>query len=94
MAGAIEPRFAARIPATKVSCWQAALLAWTHVPTSLPGISRILASDKSGWLIEMGPSMRPIVISGLLCMRSMSGVRLTKSNGSSWDIVTDYCGGA
>ena len=85
MAGAIEPRFAARIPATKVPCWQAALLAWTHVPQSLPGISRILASAKSGWLIEMGPSMRPIVVSGLPCMRSMSGVSLTKSNGVVMD---------
>ena len=37
MAGAIEPRFAARIRFTKVPRWQAELLAWPHVPTSLEG---------------------------------------------------------
>src|SRR5437773_12252237 len=44
IAGAAEFLLAHKTPATKVPCMQAALLACTHLPLNLPGISRIFSS--------------------------------------------------
>src|SRR5215468_9763967 len=48
IAGAIDPRLADRIPATKVPCRQAILLGWVHALFILPVISRIFSLARSG----------------------------------------------
>jgi hypothetical protein len=79
IAGAAELLFADKIPATKVPCMHARLLARAHVPPILPGISRTFSPARSGWVITTGPSTKPITISGLPLVTSINGVRLTKS---------------
>jgi hypothetical protein len=79
IAGAAELLFADKIPATKVLCMHAKLLARVHVPRSLPGISRTFSPVRSGWSMTTGPSTKPITISGLPLVSSINGVRLTKS---------------
>jgi hypothetical protein len=65
MAGAAEPRLAHKIPATKVPCRQAVLLLWVQLPLILPGTSRMVSPVRSAWLIAIGPSTSPTVISDL-----------------------------
>ena len=48
IAGAAESRFADRMPATKVPCEQAMLVALVQVLPILPGISPILSLARSG----------------------------------------------
>lgn len=81
MAGAAEPLFAHKMPAIKVPCMQAVLSARAQVPASVPGISRILAFVRSGWLVETGPSIKPITTSDRPLVSCMSGVRPTRFNG-------------
>jgi hypothetical protein len=81
IAGATEPLFAHRIPATKVPCMQAALLVCVHLPPNPPGISRIFAPARSGWSMATGPSINPTFISGLPLVSSINAVSLTKSKG-------------
>ena len=60
----------------------ARLLVWVHVPPVLPAISRTFPPVRSGWSVTTGPSTKPITISGLPLVRSINGVRLTKSKTS------------
>ena len=81
IAGAEEPRFAFKIPAIKVPCKQAMLSARVQVPPLFSESSRICWLASSGWSIATGPSMRPMVTSGLPLVRFINGVSATKSNG-------------
>jgi hypothetical protein len=79
IAGALLPRFAARIPATKVPCIQAALLGCAQEYGEVPLSTRMLSALKSGWVTATGPSMRPITTSRLPLVRFIRGVSLTSS---------------
>src|SRR5262245_35745866 len=82
IAGALDPRLADRIPATKVPCAQAVLSGFAHIPFVAPDTSRILLSDKSVWFVATGPSISPITMSGLPRVRSINLGSLTSSRGS------------
>jgi len=73
IAGADEPRLAHKMPATNVPCVQAKLSARWQAPPSRPGISRIVVLERSAWSVMTGPSIRPIVISGLPLLSFISG---------------------
>ena len=70
MDGAVDPRRAAKMPATNVPCWQAALLDKLHKASPFP-VTLMLLSARSGWSNATGPSMRPTMILGLPRERSM-----------------------
>ncbi len=76
IAGAEELRFADKIPATKVPCRQAALLARVHVAPLFPRISWNRSPVRSGCWVRTGPSMSPILTSGLPLVRSINGTKL------------------
>jgi hypothetical protein len=82
--GGGEFLFADKIPATKVPCGQAVLLARVQVPPFLPRISRMCSPARSGCWVTTGPSMSPIFTSGLPLVRSISAVSLTNSKGLIW----------
>jgi len=82
MAGAGGLRFAERIPATKVPCRHAVLLAGAHAVLLLPGISRRCSPARSGCWVTKGPSMSPIFTSELPLVRSINAVNLTRPKGS------------
>ncbi len=82
MAGAGDVRFADKMPATKVPCRQAVLLACVHVAPLFPEISRRSAPARSGCWVATGPSMSPIFTSGLPLVRSINAVSLANSRGT------------
>ena len=82
IAGAAEFRFADNIPAMKVPCRQAVLLARVHAAPLFPGISRSCSPARSACWVATGPSISPIVTSGLPLVRSIKAVSLTNSKGN------------
>jgi hypothetical protein len=81
IAGAIESRFADKIPATKVPCRHATLLDCVHAGL-LPEMSRRFSRAKSGCRVSTGPSMRPIFTAGLPLLRCINPVSLISSRGA------------
>src|SRR5207237_7728060 len=89
IAGAGESLRAHKMPATKVPCIQAALLALVQVPRIFPVTSRIFWSARSGWFVATGPSINPIMVSLIPLVISINPVSFTISKGFMMLILTN-----
>jgi hypothetical protein len=81
MAGAGDSLFALKMPATKVPCRHAALLALAHAAPAFAEIWRTFSVARSGWSMATGPSTKPIRISGRPLVTAIKDGSFTKSNG-------------
>src|SRR5262249_705191 len=81
IAGATELRLAHKIPATKVPCAHAVLLARAHPPPLFPPIPPICSLPKPASFIATVPSPNQSLFSGLPLFIAINGVSLIKPKG-------------